>query len=193
MRKLVQITLAVLLVAVGGVTIGWQVLHSREREPVYQGNSLSSWLLDSRTTIQQQEADEAVRQAGTNAIPILLRMLRAKDSALMVGLMNLAQRQRLITVHYTLAAERNYAGRQGFEVLGAKAQSAVPGLIEIFNQNISFPSQRKAIEALGDIGPAAKEAVPSLLRWAATNIYNAAAISALDHIDPEAAAKAGVK
>jgi hypothetical protein len=46
---------------------------------------------------------------------------------------------------------------------------------------------------LGDIGPAAKEAVPSLLRWAATNKFNAAAISALNHIDPEATARAGVK
>jgi hypothetical protein len=52
-----------------------------------------------------------------------------------------------------------------FFELGRSAQNAVPALIEIANQNISRDSQYYAVYSLGCIGPAAKEAVPSLLRW----------------------------
>jgi HEAT repeat protein len=166
MIKRVQITLAVLLVAlVSG--IAWQAL--RERQPVYQGKRLSSWLKVYRlgwmihTTLN---ADEAVRQVGTNALPTLLRMLRAKDSALKVKLMELAKRQHIIKIEYTTAQELNYRAACAFRALGVEAQSAVPALIEIANRNISPASQCRAIESLGSIGPSAKEAVPSLLGWA---------------------------
>src|ERR1035441_2154889 len=85
MRKRLYIALAVLVTAALAV-VGWQVLRPPEPEPVYQGKPLSSWL-NYRTAlkpmprkIQEQEADDAVRQAGTNALSTLLRMLRAKDS-----------------------------------------------------------------------------------------------------------------
>jgi hypothetical protein len=103
MQKRGQFALAVLLVAIGGV-IAWQILRGREHEPVYRGKRLSLWL-NYRTALKAQEAHDAVRQAGTNAIPTLLRMLRAKDSGLKVGLMNLVQRQRIITIDYTRAEE----------------------------------------------------------------------------------------
>jgi len=80
MRKRVHIALAVLLAALLAV-VGWQVM--RRQEPVYQGKPLSSWLIASATTGSpeaQEQANAAVRQVGTNALPTLLRMLRAKDS-----------------------------------------------------------------------------------------------------------------
>ncbi|MGO8929484.1 MAG: hypothetical protein ACLQU3_21680, partial [Limisphaerales bacterium] len=103
MTKRVQIALAVVLIILAGV-IAWQVL--REREPVYQGRSLSNWLagyeplpgvfvLGGPTVLvtgpgggppgyhfDSRKVDAAVRQIGTNAVPTLFRMLRAKDSAL---------------------------------------------------------------------------------------------------------------
>ena len=92
MLKRVQITLAVVLVTLAGV-MGWQGL--RLREPVYQGRRLSDWLavykMDGlagveswQVRVEQQNADEAVRHAGTNALPLLLRMLRVTDSALKI-------------------------------------------------------------------------------------------------------------
>jgi hypothetical protein len=127
MRKRVHIALAVLLVILAGV-IACQVL--RLREPVYQGKPLSVWLI-------AYGRDEAVRQAGTNALPTLLRMLRAKDSALKVKLMDLAQKQRFIHINYIPSDELNYRACSAFGVLRAKAQSAVPALIRIYEQNIS--------------------------------------------------------
>jgi len=91
--------------------------------------------------VEQQEADEAVRQAGTNALPTLLRMLRAKDSVQKVKFLALAERQHFIKIKYTPAEELNYRALSGFGVLRAKAQSAVPALIEIANKNVSHDSQ----------------------------------------------------
>ena len=74
---------------------------------MYQGKPLSRWL-NYRTAlkpmprkIQEQEADDAVRQVGTNALSTLLRMLRAKESRWKTELMYWAQRQPIITIDYT--------------------------------------------------------------------------------------------
>jgi HEAT repeat protein len=175
MRKRVHIALALLLVMLAGV-IGWQVLHLPESEPVYQGKRLGSWLKDYRIPYGgyrmfgwadvPQKADEVVRQAGTNALPTLFRMLRAKDSSLKFKLMDLVIRQHIIKLDFTLGVDLNWRACQAFRVLGAEAQSAVPALIEIANQNISPSSRYCAIRAVGSIGPSANGAVPALLRWA---------------------------
>jgi hypothetical protein len=191
MGKRVKVALAVVVVALVGVIV-WQVWPPSD-EPVYQGKPLSSWVRGYWTG-HMTEADEAVRQAGTNAIPTLLRMLRAKDSALKVKLITLAQRQHIIEIEYTAAGIRNYTALNGFRALGDEAQSAAPALIEILNDNISRESQVCTIAALLSIGPSGKEAVPSLLRWA-TNADAAVSANArrgLLRIDPEAAAKAGI-
>jgi HEAT repeat protein len=80
--------------------------------------------------------------------------------------MDLTRRQHSIKNEYPPAEDWNLGAQYGFSVLGAKAQSSVPALIEIANQNISSASQYCAIEALGYIGPPAKDAIPSLLGWA---------------------------
>jgi HEAT repeat protein len=172
MRKRVHIALVVLLLILAGVSV-WQGL--RRREPVYQGKRLSSWLEAYRlhgvagvetwqVRAEQQKADEAVRQVGTNALPTLLRMLRAKDSALKVKLIGLAQRQHFVRIKYTPAEELNYRACWSFGVLRAKARSALPALIEIANENIC-PS-RYVVTVLDSVGPSAEEAVPLMLRWA---------------------------
>jgi HEAT repeat protein len=80
--------------------------------------------------------------------------------------MDLVRQQHVITIECTTAAARNWAGAKGFGVLGTNARSATSALIEIANRNISPSSRYYAIDSLGFIGPPAKEAVPSLMRWA---------------------------
>ena len=166
MRKRVHVALAGLIVAVVGV-IAWQVTRPQEREPVYQGKRLTFWLYEAYEGNGRngEGAEEGMRQAGTNAIPTLLRMLRAKDSASRVMVTGLARRQHLIEIDFARAEGWNTAALIGFHLLGSKAQSAVPALIEIANQNISPPSRNDAICALGMVGPSAKAALPSLLQW----------------------------
>src|SRR5215469_11736120 len=79
----------VLLALLGG--LAWEVLRTKDPpEPVYQGKRLGEWLAGYNGP--SPETDEVVRRLGTNAIPTLLRMLRAKDSQLAAGLVKLVRK-----------------------------------------------------------------------------------------------------
>src|SRR5262245_28536683 len=76
-------------------------------EPVYQGKALSLWLEDY-TPSGRQKAAEAVRSTGTNAIPILLKWMRAKVPPpialkIVLKLVDLARKQSLVKIHYVYA------------------------------------------------------------------------------------------
>jgi HEAT repeat protein len=51
-----------------------------------------------------------------------------------------------------------------FRALGPKASSALPDLIRLLDQNLPAPSHGDIVFILADIGPAAKQAVPALVR-----------------------------
>jgi hypothetical protein len=141
-RKRLQIAVAVLLVVVIGV-IAWQSLRSREHEPVYRGKRLTFWLRGFDISDNApgkpnfNESVDAVRDAGTNAFPLLLSMLRASDSSLRQRLKRLAQRQHLIAIDYVSADTQQWAARQGFGALGNVAKGAVPELLEIYRHDIA--------------------------------------------------------
>ncbi len=172
MHRVLKISIAGLVVLFG-VVVAWQALWPRE--PVYKGKRLSQCLAPSLSEAdrgimnwqaRELEADAAVRQAGTNAIPTLLRMLRAKDSPLKLHFIHLGHRQYLVLTRYASAEEQNEAAQRAFKVLGAQARSAVPEVLEIARRNISPASRNAAIDALGNIGPPARAALPFLLQWA---------------------------
>ena len=184
MKNRVYIVLGMLLVAALGWA-AWQALPQGPPEPVYDGKPLSAWLKalvlernPSTASIPtasfgpvskgELNAEMALSEAGTNAIPTLLRMLRARDWPMEARLMELVKTQHIIKIDIEYAAPEVWSAvaEYGFHLLGAKAESAVPALIEIANQNISVVSQCRAIHALEFIGPSAKEAVPVLLRCA---------------------------
>jgi HEAT repeat protein len=150
------------------IAVTWHFLRLREPEPTYKGKPLGFWLkgYDPQNKIagsEWQEADEAIRHTGTNAIPALLRMLKAKDSAPMLKMIDLMDRQHVVKNPFTRASDLNNRASRGLQRLGIDATNAVPALVEIFNQGISTPSANGAAFALGVMGPAAKSAVPSLL------------------------------
>jgi len=176
-RKRVHIAVAVLLAVLVSV-IAWQVVHaSRERQPVYGGKSLTLWLrtyapssssgLHSR---EWNEADEAVRHLGTNCIPILLRMIRQKDSPAKLWLVAFAQKHGLTKrIHFVPAAVRNVEASRAFIALGDKAKDAVPALVKMSDEDLSAESRSAIEDALAWIGPAAKPAIRLLLRSAASS------------------------
>jgi hypothetical protein len=165
-----RITIAVLGAAILGSLI-WQ--STGPSEPVYQGKTLSSWLDHHVPTSSANppynspgwhQAEEALRQIGTNAIPTLLRMIRAHDFPWKLKLVRLAEKQRLVRFRYRYAMPLNEEAEYAFRILGTNAASAVPELIEIYEGNLSESSQRCAALALGSIGGPAKAAVPALLK-----------------------------
>ena len=199
MRKRHRTVLAVIVVAVMIGAVTWRIL--RAREPVFEGKELSVWLEGYQISrhkvgsLQRNKADEAMRDAGTNAMPTLLRMLRAHDSPLKLKLLNLAQRQKLIRVNYVPASAKKYTAGVAFGTLGSAASNAVPELIRIYQQDSSLQTRNAIIIALGHIGPPARDAIPLLLEAAgSTNIpLRANSANTLKAIDGEAAAKPGVR
>jgi HEAT repeat protein len=172
MRKLVQIALAVLLVVVGSV-IAWQVL--RLREPVYQGKTLNAWLqeyvaADNQFPVTEEKAaslrraGDGIRRIGTNALPFLVQMARAKDSPFKRFITAAARNQSLIRVHLRTDKEIRDLAVVGFYALGPIGKDAVPVLVELLNGQ-DRDVRLIGADCLGNIGPDAKVAVPALLSF----------------------------
>src|SRR5690348_8561126 len=106
MRKRRRNMLIILAFAGLGI-FAWVVL--RQHEPSYQGKPLRVWLEaygaslpawpDARDAGKHQESAAAIVRIGTNGLPVLLRMLQAKDSAMKRNLVILARKQNLIPTH----------------------------------------------------------------------------------------------
>jgi HEAT repeat protein len=109
----------------------------------------------NRGSPEWQKAEEAVRHAGVSAVPVLLRMFQSSDQ-----------------LSGALAVEV-------FRILDPAAQAAaMPGLIEVYDRSIAGTSHNYefVIEVWAFcIGPAATNAVPSLLR----GVTNAGSSSSL--------------
>jgi hypothetical protein len=143
---------AIVVVAMGVLT--WFLI--RPREPVYDGKPLSVWLqrygdLNYDTVSEQlwhREADEAVRKIGTNALPLLLELLEAKDSKFKLKMKEIAGKQSIVKFHFTTAETRQRMALEAFRVLGPAAKPAIPELAEIL---VREPTM--AAPALSAIGP----------------------------------------
>jgi hypothetical protein len=168
-----------LLIAVLG-TISWLVLRPYDPEPIYKGKPLTYWLdgflprANSADPPSQDEAEEAVQQIGTNAIPTLLRMLRAKDSEFKLKLIQLTQKQHLINIKWRMAETQRYEALIAFTYLGPQGQSAVPDLIQIDRESRSDPKNdyRSLFDMVfASMGPAAAAAVPLLVQDTADPNY----------------------
>jgi HEAT repeat protein len=191
MQKRVQMALPVLLVVLAGV-VAWQVL--RLQEPVYQGKGLSFWLesgYEAASWGRQGEcqlAEQAIRHMGTNALPILIKRLRAHETPLKRLLMTWANKQKRVRLHFKSADQRRYEAVRGYEALGPLASAQVMGLCDILANNPSPNIRYSAANALGFIGPAAKLAAPILLRATRDkdDFVRASALWALGRILPDA-------
>ena len=98
------------------------------QEPEYGGRKLTSWLDQYENGKGHAQTEAALGAIGTNAIPALLRMLRAHDSAFKLKLIALAEKQHLIRFSFTSAEAWNERAFLGFAFLGSSASNAVPAL-----------------------------------------------------------------
>jgi len=135
--------------------LAWQAWPNRE--PLYRDKPLSYWLkgfdigYNGPAKPAFDESVEAVRQTSTNALPVLLRMLRARDSDLKHRLARLAQKQRLIKINYVTADRQRWAARQGFTALGLYAKAAIPQLVEISQEEASRAEWNKYATEILDL------------------------------------------
>ncbi|MBI2929748.1 MAG: HEAT repeat domain-containing protein [Verrucomicrobia bacterium] len=194
MSERLLIVIGLFLAGVVGLLI-WQA--SGPREPVFEDRTLTRWL-DHHVASSAadppydspgwKKADEALRHIGTNAIPTLLKMIRAKDPPpVVLRLLQFAARYRWTRINYRYAQPRQEEAEYAFRVLGTNAANAVPELIKIYEEAVPPSSQRSAALALGHIGRGAQAALPALFRnFTHTNgdvrFY---AVSAVMHIGGE--------
>jgi hypothetical protein len=156
--------------------LAWLVLRPGQNEPAYQGKSLNYWLRCdySLGSTEKQMAESAIRHIGSNAVPTLLRMFQARDSALKLKL-TACTRRHGFGFRIATADERRAQAIQAFGVLRDEAAGAVPALMQIYQQDSSLSYQFAVIQALGKIGPAAKPAIPWLIQRA-TSVTNSSPV-----------------
>jgi hypothetical protein len=157
------------LAVLGGVV--WESLRSRIPDPICKGEHLSYWLAKYEPGVSflgRDPAVPAIREAGTNAIPLLLHYISAHNSPFQRRMFRLMARQDLIKSSFVSDFYRHYQAVQGFWALGPRGKSAVPELIRIYDSNFSASSQQAVLEVLWGIGPDAKDAIPVLVH-AVTN------------------------
>src|SRR5579884_1785328 len=133
--KIILAGLALLLV---GAIAGAVWLAQPPAEPTYEGKTLTYWLTNWQNGSGQSIDDaqivksrEAVRHIGTNAVPTLLRMLRAKDSTVKIKMYELMSRQDKFNVPFTSVEQGKPLTQIAFWFLGDLATNAAPALIQM--------------------------------------------------------------
>jgi len=141
------------------------------REPVYQGKSLSVWLHQYHTNRWPLdiEAKTAIRHFGSNAPPVLLRMMSTRESPVRMKLLALVPKLWQARFHVQTPSDYQKkisdfrrAGASGFMALGEQARPFVPHLIALLddkNKDVRY----LAVFALRCLGPVATNALPALI------------------------------
>jgi len=165
-RKAATLLLAVIAVAV--VFLGWRIFNPRE--PVYHGQPLSAWVRQFGTNSfgrgsksSAEEAERAIQQIGADALPFLLRQVRASDSTLKKKLRatvpgnwhnRLGLRDR--------SQDIRRLGARGFHALGTNAAPAAPALIEIAIRHPDDDARYIAVFGLRKLAPIGEPVIPFL-------------------------------
>jgi len=125
----------------------------RDREPIYNGHSLSEWLHAARPgyinpPAPPAEATAAVRHIGTNALPALLKWASYDPTRLQSKLRPIVS-----------GSDHPVDAEDGFRILGPVAGPAIPGLTRLAIKSSSDERVMRCARCLAYIGP---EAVPAL-------------------------------
>jgi HEAT repeat protein len=166
-------------VACGVAGLVVYALLFRDREPSYDGRRLSAWISDLDSAggptkpDQQDRAEHAVRQIGTNAVPYLLTWIRYRrpwwrdratatigrlSDSLQIGrLPHRLQNSWLLQDH---AEARADSALKAFVALGPLAKEAVLDLVKLMRDPAEEDDARRATEALAFLG---EEALPPLV------------------------------
>lgn len=158
-NRIVIVCVLTVLAVVGIATYAF-----RQRQPVYQGKSLSEWLVEASTGRWPRQssvpADEAIRQIGTNAFPTISRLLHSRDSALKSKLINFFNRQSFVRIHITTQRDRHMRAIAACYALGPVAKPLVPEMAKALKH---MDEQPFAEQWLKELGPDAEAAIPALV------------------------------
>jgi len=108
------------------------------------------------------QAENAIRQIGTNAIATCLRIIATRDSPLS-KLVPLLPERWVAPFYKSSLPAYQFQGAYGLIALGADAKSAVPALITMLNDD-HREVRLTAVFALNALGPWAEDALPSMVK-----------------------------
>jgi HEAT repeat protein len=131
-------------------------MHSRrEQEPSYDGLSLSQWLVDLNYSglAPDLAARKALSQMGTNILPYLRPMLRARDSAMKLKFARWLSSQSLVKIKWTRAEVLQERAALACRVLGPAAACFAPELTAMLDNQTSGRTAFCGLGALLDIKP----------------------------------------
>ena len=169
MRNNRRMLIAVVLLALAALVAC--VLVFPDREPAWQGRTLSAWLrdFDADKPESRASAADAIRQIGTNALPLIIQRLRHPDPhplstilALKLKLSELLSKQSLVKIQFRPGATPRHQALAAIDALGPAATNALPALVKLLQED---PPDPRAPYLIARIGP---EGLP-LLRQALTN------------------------
>ena len=158
------------------------VLALRPREPAYEGRRLSEWLQgfslmqahDTEEPVSEaQITADAVRHIGAPCLPTLLKLITARDSAPKRKLMELAEKQGVVRLHFVPAEDLRHRAVEALGALGATAEPAVPALSALLCEPEVGLDAATALGRMGGAGAVA-------LRAALTNRNS----QVLEHVLP---------
>jgi hypothetical protein len=159
-RKLLIFGGFILTVALGGLLF----MASAPKEPAYDGKKLSAWL-DELVALNNSNRGgalntptKAVVAIGTNALPWLLKELRADGNRLHWRCNQLLNKQSVIKYRFPDVNSRLRRAAFGFQVLGGLAEPAIPDLLKLVEVSPGYVPG-----ALVGIGPLAMPALSQCL------------------------------
>jgi|GEM_PF-1199707 HEAT repeat protein len=148
---------------------GWRLFNA---EPAYQGKPLSAWVRQFSTNSfgmglksSADEAERAIRHIGGDALPYLLRQIRATDSTPKKKLRGVVPPK----LHGPLGLSDNSGeirrlGAHGIHALGTNAAPAGKALIEIATLHPQEDARYIAVFALRKLAPIGEPVFPFLLQ-----------------------------
>jgi len=135
------------------------------KEPIYQGQTLSQWIVQLDQAVDRgqgelavEEAQSAIRAIGTNALPYALANLHARATLGDQAIQWLAKRAPFLKLHPKNVAEQWALGVQILDILGPTAKSCLPELIAEATNNPGYSE-----EAMLAVGAAAVPAFTNLV------------------------------
>jgi hypothetical protein len=133
---------------------GWvYFFFVQSKEPVYQGRRLTQWLesFDTSSGTSRALANKAVREIGTNALPVLVKMLSGEKTWKQKAISTL-DKQPLIKIPKSGLDSTLPRALSAFQALGETAKPAVPLLSELLKREDTAYQGAFALAAIGPDG-----------------------------------------
>lgn len=164
----------IILLAVAGCAFTFYLLLPHE--PVSEGKPMSFWVDQYHTSVWgkpdkelQTQSENALRRISTQARPLLLKKLAARESKFRIWLIAHVPSAWFKTFHilnlnqYRAQIDAyRISGADGLAALGPEAKPVVPDLIAMLNDK-DKRVRYLTVFTLRCLGPVAKEALPSLI------------------------------